>query len=122
MPYPCCTVVQFLFSLTLDASPDGPAFLRGSQGCLTPVLYSWFMRKLKLVVALCGQEPEDFGTHSLRQGGASWALRCGYNSDIIRLLGDWKSDAYQSRGTLSGKVVLCPGFALSPTTVLLADS
>ena len=96
--HPLCPVhaVQLLFSLTLDASPDGPAFMRGSQGCLTPVLYSLFMRKLKSVVALCGQEPEDFGTHSLRRGGASWALRCGYDSDVIRLLGDWKSDAYQA--------------------------
>ena len=35
-----------------------------------------------------------YSSHSLRRDGASWAIQCGIPSDIIKLMGDWKSDAY----------------------------
>ena len=75
---------------------ESPAFVKGSPGKLTPVLYGWFMKKLKGVLLSCGQKPDRFGSHSLRRGGASWALRCGLSGDMIRILGDWKSDAYRA--------------------------
>ena len=32
--------------------------------------------------------------HSLRRGGATWALRCGIPPVCIKLQGDWSSDAW----------------------------
>ena len=52
------------------------------------------MRKLKCVLLSCGQKSDRFGSHSLQRGGASWALKCGLSGDMIRILGDWKLDAY----------------------------
>ena len=44
----------------------------------------------------CACDPALYGSHSLRRGGASWALKCGFSGDLIRLIGDWKSDAYMA--------------------------
>ena len=54
------------------------------------------MKKLKHVLDLCGVDSAFYGSHSLRRGGASWALKCGLNGDLVRILGDWKSNAYMS--------------------------
>ncbi len=90
------TALERAFGVTGEADPSGPAFMRRCKnGKLTPVLYDWFRKRLLGLVKRCGFEGEQFGTHSLRRGGASWALKCGLSSDVIRLLGDWKSDAYQ---------------------------
>ena len=35
----------------------------------------------------------QYGTHSFRRGGASFALQAGVSLDVISLMGDWKSDA-----------------------------
>ena len=84
------------FELTSGVEAEAPAFQRHSKtGVLTPVMYSWFREKFLKLIVLCGRDKSCYGTHSLRRGGASWALKCGLNSDVIRLLGDWKSDAYQ---------------------------
>ena len=102
------TAVYCSFFMPQGWSDDAPAFVRGKQGNLTPVLYGWFMNKLKVVLQSCGKDPKLFGSHSLRRGGASWALRCGLGSDTIRILGDWKSNAYQAylEIPLSGRMAL----------------
>ena len=73
-----------------------PGFLRSDRVGMCPILYGWFVKRLKSVVALCGCDADAFGSHSLRRGGASWALCCGMNGEVIRILGDWNSDAYQA--------------------------
>lgn len=38
--------------------------------------------------------PHDkYSNHSFRRGGASYALHCGLPVDLIKLQGDWKSNA-----------------------------
>jgi hypothetical protein len=115
--HPLCPVraVELVFSMTEGAQESGPAIVRGSPGKQVPVLYSWYIRKLQDLVARCGMEAMQFGTHSLRRGGASWWLRCGLSSDVIRVLGDWHSDAYQAylEIPLEDKVSYCRAFASS---------
>ena len=86
-----CPVVAIrrAFDITSEVDADVPAFQRHSKsGILMPVLYSWFREKFLKLIVLCGRDKSSYGTHSLRRGGASWALKCGLNSDVIRLLGD----------------------------------
>lgn len=93
-----CPVTAILraFNLTSEVKNIAPAFHRHARdGSLLPVTYKWFSKRLLEVIGNCGQEKKLYGTHSLRRGGASWALKCGLNADVIRLLGDWKSNAYQ---------------------------
>ena len=89
------TAVKLAFSMTQSASKSGPAFLRcDKSGRLIPVQYQWFSRKLLGLVQACGLDKTQYGTHSLRRGGASWALKCGLSSEVVRILGDWHSNAY----------------------------
>ena len=39
-------------------------------------------------------DPSHFSPHSFRRGGATFAFDCHIPSEIIKLQGDWQSDAY----------------------------
>ena len=91
------TLLRACFVKTPQFGPSSPMFYRYTQkGELIPMLYKWFLEKLRDTLSLIGENPGDFGSHSLRRGGASWALHCGLSSDVIKLLGDWQSSAYQA--------------------------
>ena len=51
------------------------------------------MTCMKQTLTELGVNPEQYGTHSFRRGGATFALEAGVSLDTISLLGDWKSDA-----------------------------
>ena len=40
-----------------------------------------------------GLDPTSYAGHSFRRGGASFAFQSGILVGMIKLLGDWKSDA-----------------------------
>ena len=42
-----------------------------------------------------GQQADKFMGHSFRRGGASFGLQCGLPPDLIKLQGDWNSNAYE---------------------------
>ena len=96
--HPLCPVnaLRHAFRLTAGGDPCGPAFLRAVKRGLTPLLYRWYMERFRALLKRVGCEPDEYGSHSLRRGGASWALQCGIQSDVIKILGDWKSQAYQA--------------------------
>ena len=72
--------------------PNSPAFVMDSAG--TPLTGPAFNKRLKERVALCGEDPGMFGSHSFRRGSATWALCCGVPGEVVKLWGDWKSSAY----------------------------
>ena len=49
--------------------------------------------RVKTVLLELGLNPHDYGTHSFRCGGASFALEAGVPLDTISIMGDWKSDS-----------------------------
>lgn len=51
------------------------------------------MAMLKEFLSQVGVSPKDYGSHSFRRGGASFALEAGIPLDVISIMGDWKSDA-----------------------------
>ena len=72
-----------------------PAFaLKASRG---PVLvtYQQFNQKLKKLVGACGLNPDNFSTHSFRQGGPTCTFRVYVPETLIQLQGDWVSDCYK---------------------------
>lgn len=89
------TAIKRAFEQTPLVMGNEPAFQRfDKKGSLTPVKYDWFRVRFLRLISDCGLDKKRYGTHSLRRGGASWALKCGLSADVIRLLGDWNSDAY----------------------------
>jgi len=50
---------------------------------------------VKRLMASIGLDPNRFGAHSLRIGGATAALAAGIQPTLIRVLGRWSSDIYE---------------------------
>ena len=58
-----------------------------------PLTQALFSRRLHEVLQLLGFPSDKYSNHSFRRGGASFALNCGLPVDLIKLQGDWKSNA-----------------------------
>jgi hypothetical protein len=59
-------------------------------------LHADFMRDtIKRLMARIGENPDDFGTHSLRIGGATSLFAAGATPTVIRTMGRWSSDCYR---------------------------
>ena len=94
---PLCPVSAILhaFSFTPTAPANSqsfcwvqPRFLKFQ--CFT---YSFFMSKLKGILNKIGVDSTKYGSHSFRRGGASFAFESGVPLELIKVMGDWKSDA-----------------------------
>ena len=55
--------------------------------------YSRFLRCLQNILQAPGLPAKDFASHSFRLGGASFAFSAGLPVELIKILGDWHSDA-----------------------------
>jgi hypothetical protein len=77
-----------------SCAPDAPAFRVKKANRFVPMTGRWFVKKLKNVLVRAGYDADNYSGHSFRAGGATWAFECGLNSDMIKLLGDWRSDTY----------------------------
>ncbi len=58
---------------------------------------------LKEVAATMGLNPANYSSHSIRIGGSTSLLNSGANPLVIKLLGRWLSDCYQSYPELTSK-------------------
>jgi hypothetical protein len=56
--------------------------------------YSELLNGVKRVAIVSDVDPLRFGCHSLCQGGATFAAKCGFPAFYIKLQGDWSSDCY----------------------------
>lgn len=54
--------------------------------------YSSFISKLRLHLSSLGVDPKLYAGHSFRRGGASFAYQSGVPIELIKALGDWRSD------------------------------
>ena len=82
------------FALVPGASLGHQAFcFLGSDSRICVFTYKAFMKLFKSLLARIGCRPREFGSHSFRRGGASFALQSGVPLDVISIMGDWRSDA-----------------------------
>jgi len=58
---------------------------------------------LKEVAVVLGLNPANYSSHSIRIGGTTSLLNSGANPLVIKLLGRWLSDCYQSYPVLTSK-------------------
>ena len=47
------------------------------------------------LMAVIGEDPMQFGTHSYRIGGATALFAAGANETVIRTMGRWSSDLHR---------------------------
>ena len=55
--------------------------------------YAKFLKFLRSCLENIGLDPTSYAGHSFRREGASFAFQSGIPVEMIKLLGDWKSDA-----------------------------
>lgn len=58
-----------------------------------PLTHSQFTQKLHASLSACGIQAAKYSGHSFRRGGATFALQCGLPINLIKLQGDWSSNA-----------------------------
>ena len=85
--------------------PEDPAFTHDGKNALR---YTDVSKALKRAAKKCGLNPDQFGTHSLRSGGASCLAECGISDQVIKAYGRWASDCYliyiRSRTVMSSAI------------------
>jgi hypothetical protein len=74
-----------------DKSPSAPFFQTGSGA---PLSYDALQKFIKHLAAAAGFNSSSFSTHSLRIGGATSLIECGFSREVVKQLGRWSSDAY----------------------------
>ena len=93
---PLCPVRALLHMFCKCPVPKkSPAFGFTAVGRYKAMTYGSFVNILKKQLTLVGIDSSKFAAHSLRRGGASWAFSSGTSVELIKLQGDWKSQAYQ---------------------------
>ena len=60
-----------------------------------PLTHSMFVSHLRACLVKLGINPSLISGHSFRRGGASFSMQCGIPSELIKLQGDWNSNAYE---------------------------
>jgi hypothetical protein len=91
--HPLCPVTALRRALQKCPLPSSaPAFVTNILG--TPMTGSWLGAKLRTIVRRVGLDPRLYTSHSFRRGSAVWALQCGVPGEIVKQMGDWKSECY----------------------------
>ena len=92
-----CPVAALHTHLKLNQVPaSAPLFsVRASDSeSVQAITYPQFSRFLARSLQAIGADPSEFSPHSFRRGRATFAFDCGLPAELIKLQGDWCSDAY----------------------------
>ena len=94
---PLCPVAACsrAFHFTNGALGSSQAFNWLDQSALVfkTLTYANFTSKLRLILSELGFQASAYAGHSFRRGGASFAYSAGVPIELIKVLGDWRSDA-----------------------------
>ncbi len=87
-----CPVSSVLRYMVARGPGSGP-FFRFENG--TPLTRLKFVQKVKEALTLAGLDCSGYSGHSFRSGAATTAAKQGISDATIKMLGRWKSSAYQ---------------------------
>ena len=87
-----CPVAAILPYLALRGSKPGPLFILQDGSYLTR---QKFMDLLRLTLREAGLDDSKYAAHSFRIGAATSAKDAGIDDVHVKILGRWKSNAYQ---------------------------
>ena len=89
---------ELLNLLSVDPTPIGKAdttpLFRDPYSNDT-LRYSNVLAMLRTMMHAIGENADQFGTHSLRIGGATALFACGADETVIRTMGRWSSDIHR---------------------------
>ena len=70
-----------------------PLFRYKEGSKVVPFTQVAFTAKLQATLQAIGFPADKYSGHSFRRGGASYAFQCGLPVDLIKIQGDWSSNA-----------------------------
>jgi hypothetical protein len=102
MGSPLCPVssVEQMLMDAKEVSLELPLFTFLINNKAVLLTHAMFVKQLKLVLAQCGLDTAKYSGHSFRRGGATFAFSCNVPPLLIKLQGDWRSEAYQGYITI----------------------
>ena len=86
--------MQNLFDVDATRNKEDTPLFRhpeDNSSITTDEILNW----IKRIMIAVGENPVEFGTHSLRIGGATALFAAGADPTIIRTMGRWSSDLYK---------------------------
>ena len=86
---PVAAVLQYMVARGADTGP----FFRFENG--SPLTRSKFVERVKEALSLAGVDCTAYSGHSFRIGAATAAAKQGISDTTIKMLGRWRSSAYQ---------------------------
>lgn len=91
---PSTALLGLCLNTPLQKDP-APLFSYADNGSAIPLTQDRFISKLRGALTYLGYPANKYSGHSFRRGGASLALQCGLPVDLIKIQGDWNSNAYE---------------------------
>ena len=88
-----CPCKAMLAYLALRQGPPSIPLFQFKDG--SPLTRQSFVKLLKLLIHYSGHNADNYNSHSLRIGAATFAAQQGYSEEAIKQLGRWKSMAYR---------------------------
>lgn len=88
---PTSALLRFM-AASGDLPGDLPLFTSCSNAGLSYLTQAYMRRRLTQCLGAIGLPATLYGTHSLRRGGATWMLLTGVPLEVIKAIGDWRSD------------------------------
>ena len=79
----------------VPALPSNPAFTIWVKGQKLALSANQLMARIRNWLKLIKEDEQAYSLHSLRRGGATFAHQCNIESEMIKRLGNWASDAYK---------------------------
>ncbi len=89
------SAIAHFFAL-VPAPPSAPLFCLPTASSHRPITFSTFTACLKRLISTIGLDPANYSPHSFRRGGATFAFQSGVPEHLIKLHGDWRSDAFRA--------------------------
>ena len=91
---PTAALLNFL-SIAGNVPQDQPLLTVMRSGKLVHLLQDSVRQRLTSLLSRIGLPGSEYGTHSLRRGGATWLFNSGVSLEEIKTVGDWRSDCVQ---------------------------
>ena len=91
-----CPVMWMHYMMhTIPALPSDPAFTIWYKGTKLALSANQLLARLRKWLQLIREPQHKYSLHSLRRGGATFAFQSNMEHEMIKILGDWASDAYK---------------------------
>ena len=87
-----CSVAAALVYMVQRGPGPGPLF-QFQDG--KPLTWQRFVARVREALTSAGVDCSAYSGHSFRSGAATTAAKCGVSDAMIKMLGRWKSSAYQ---------------------------